>query len=316
MPELVTLGETCAVLIAKSGGPLRHASEFERRVGGAESTVAVGVARLGGSAGWISRLGDDEFGTYVLNLMRGEDVDVRHVNVAAGEQTGVFFRENRANGNSQVFYYRSSSAFTSISPSDLDEAYIKSANILHLTGITPSLSQSCLETVERAIEIARAGETDIVFDLNYRAKIWPRDLARPHLERIMKKADIVLAGREDIYKLVGATEQNDQLSYLKELDLPTIILKSGSGGTILADANGEHCISSVSINQVVDRFGVGDAFAAGYITGLLRKQSQKDAVALGNEVAGWSIQLPGNIESLPNWNDLNSSKSKLTVAGR
>ena len=62
MPDLVTLGETCVALVAKSRGPLRYATEFERRPGGAESTVAAGVARLGHGAGWMSRLGRDEFG--------------------------------------------------------------------------------------------------------------------------------------------------------------------------------------------------------------------------------------------------------------
>ena len=121
MPDFVTLGETCAVFVGKNGGPLRYSMEFERRVGGAETTVAVGVARLGHQAGWISRLGDDEFGNYILGVMRGEDVDVSTVKRSSAAQTGVFFRENRASGRSSVFYYRQNSAFSKFLPEDLDD---------------------------------------------------------------------------------------------------------------------------------------------------------------------------------------------------
>ena len=162
----MTIGETCVVLVAKSGGPLRYSAEFERRPGGAESTVAVGVARLGHSAGWVSKLGDDEFGKYVLNVMRGEQVDTSCVSITSSSQTGVFFRENRASGPSTVYYYRKNSAFSTIAPEDLNEDYISSAKILHLTGITPGLSRSARETVERAVEIAVANGVQIVLDFH------------------------------------------------------------------------------------------------------------------------------------------------------
>ena len=314
--DLVTLGETCVALVAKSGGPLRHAAELERRIGGAESTVAAGVARLGHRAGWISRLGADEFGEYILGVMRGENVDVEHVAIVDGGQTGVFFRENRSGGGSSVFYYRSTSAFTSFSPDDLNESYIGSARFLHLGGITPGLSASCFATVERAVEIAKARDVKIAFDLNYRAKVWPPEDARAALEDLMKNADHVLAGREDLIKLTGIADQDAQLEYLRGLGLTNIVLKLGSDGTIWAGPDGVHRVPSVAVERPVDRFGVGDAFAAGYIVGLIRGQSGPDAVDLGNRVAGWSLQLPGNIESLPSRNELESWLESSEVAGR
>lgn len=316
MPDLVTIGETCVVLVAKSGGPLRYATEFERRIGGAESTVAVGVARLGHSAGWFSRVGDDEFGSYVVGVMRSEGVNADQVDVAAGGQTGVFFRENRTAGSSQVFYYRSNSAFTSLSPQDLNENYIASSKILHFTGITPSLSPSCLATTERAVDIAKAHSVKIVFDLNYRAKIWSAEEARPCFEKFMKKADHVLAGREDLFKLTGIAGRQEQMDYLMRLDLASVILKSGSDGTTLIDSNGMEHIPAIPVDKVVDRFGVGDAFAAGFITALIRNAPQAEAISLGNKVAGWSIRLPGNIESLPNTDELASMDNALEVANR
>ena len=316
MLDLVTLGETCAAFVAKSGGPLRHAAEFERRIGGAESTVAAGVARLGHRVGWISRLGADELGEFILGVMRSENVDVRHVTMVTGAQTGVFVRENRSSGNSNVFYYRSTSAFTSFSPDELDEDYLGSARILHLGGITPGLSASCFAAVQRAMEIAKAREVCITFDLNYRAKVWPPEEARGPLESLMSNADHLFAGREDLFKLTGMSDQEALLDYLGSLGVPNIVLKMGADGTVWSGPDGVEHVPSIAIERAVDRFGVGDAFAAGYIAGLLRGQTGPEAVGLGNRVAGWSLQLPGNIESLPTWDELEGMPEASDIAGR
>ena len=304
MPELVTLGETCVVLVATSGGPLRYSSTFERRPGGAESTVAAGVARLNHGAGWISRLGDDEFGSYILSVMRGEGVDVSAVRVTGRAQTGVFFRENRTFGQSSVYYYRQNSAFAGFTPEDLDEDYIAQARILHLTGITPGLSPSCRAAVDRAIDIAKANGVTVVFDPNYRAKVWPPAVARPILEHLMRRADHVLAGREDLTKLTGITEEKALLAYLHDLELTDVILKLGRDGALLSTSDGVERIAGYLVDRPIDRFGVGDSFAVGFNVGLLEGRAVADCIALGNAVAGWSIRLPGNIEALPDWEDL------------
>jgi 2-dehydro-3-deoxygluconokinase len=300
----VTIGETCAVLVAKTAGPLRYSSEFERRLGGAESTVAVGVARLGHSAGWMSKLGNDEFGEYVRNVMRGENVDVSTVRKSTTAQTGVFFRENRSSGQSSVFYYRKDSAFSTFGRDELDENYIASAKILHLTGITPGLSVNCREVVDRAVDVAKANGVTVVLDPNYREKIWPVKEARPYLEALMLRADHVLAGQEDLAKLTGMTGEKELMAYLHALGLTDVILKLGREGAILSSNDNVARIASYQIDTPIDRFGVGDSFAAGFLVGLLENQPLREAVALGNAVAGWSIRLPGNIEALPNWNDL------------
>ena len=309
MPDLVTLGETCVALVAKSRGPLRYATEFERRPGGAESTVAAGVARLGHGAGWMSRLGGDEFGAYVLGVMRSEGVDTAAVRVDPHARTGVFFRDNRADGRSSVIYYRKHSAFAGFGPDDLDEDYIASARILHLTGITPGLSPSCRAAALRAVEIARANGVAVVFDPNYRAAVWPPEEARPCIEDLMLRADHVLAGREDLVKLTGLAEERAQLDYLHALGLPSVVLKLGARGAVLSCADGAERIEGYGAEPAFDRFGAGDAFAAGYICGLLDGRDRRGAVALGNAVAGWSVRLPGNIESLPDRNDLRQLES-------
>ncbi len=299
MPDVVTLGETCVAFVAKTEGFLRYISEFERKPGGAESTVAAGVTRLGHSSGWISRVGDDEFGLYLLMLMRAENVDVSQVKVIEGKSTGVFFRERKSAGGARVFYYRAGSAAAGMVPEDLEESYIASAKILHLTGITPGLSPECLKTIEGAFRIAKRCNVVTTFDPNLRLKIWPSDRAKPILERFMTLSDYVLPGIEDMEKLYGTSSKKEILAYLRKIGCKKVVLKLGEEGAILALPDGEKLIPGYPVNNPVDTFGAGDAFAAGFISGLLRNMPLEEAVDLGNAVASLSIQFPGNIESLP-----------------
>src|SRR5438067_10243846 len=124
MLDVVTLGETMVLLLAEQVGPMREATTCRRHIGGAESNVAVGVCRLGQTAGWISRVGDDEFGRAVVFRIRGEGVDVSHVKADPNAPTGVMVRERRDVGPIEQVYYRRDSAASRLSPHDLDAEYI------------------------------------------------------------------------------------------------------------------------------------------------------------------------------------------------
>ena len=112
-------------------GLLRYANTFERYVAGAESNTAIGLARIGHSVGWISKVGADEFGQYVLSFLRGEQVDVSQVKTDTHAPTGVFFKERRRTDATRVYYYRAGSAASRLAPEELDAAYISQARVLH-----------------------------------------------------------------------------------------------------------------------------------------------------------------------------------------
>src|SRR5919199_3648728 len=132
--DVVSLGESMVLLVAEQPGPLREATTFRRHVAGAESNVAIGLCRLGHTAGWISRVGDDEFGRAVAFRIRGEGVDLSRLIVDPGAPTGVLFRERREVGPIEVVYYRRGSAASRLSTADLDADYLRQARYLHLTG--------------------------------------------------------------------------------------------------------------------------------------------------------------------------------------
>jgi len=316
MPEFVTIGETCAVLVSKKIGRMRYTSEFELRPGGAESTVAVGVRRLGHGAGWISHLGKDEFGYYILNFIRGEGIDVSNVKLIQDKSTGVFFRERLAGGEARHFYYRTGSAFSDIRPEYLSENYIASAKILHVTGISPALSESCLQTIKAAVKIAKKHKTLVTFDPNLRLKLWTIEEAKPILEDLMVSADYVLPGLEEMHAIYGQKTAREILDYLHRIGCQRIILKLGKEGAMLSQPSGHERITGYPVNDPADLMGAGDAFAAGFISGLLKGMDLQTSIDLANLVASLSIQLPGNIESLPTLDEIEQYKKGKTPTKR
>ncbi len=317
MPEFITIGEVPAVLVSKKIGRMRYNKEFEVRPGGAEGTVAVGVKRLGHSSGWISQLGEDEFGFYILSLIRGEGVDVSNVHMIPDRQTGIFFRERLPHGEARNFYYRTGSAFSQMGSESLDESYISSAKILHITGIAPALSKSCRKMIRSAVDIAKRHKVLVVFDLNMRTKLWSDEEAKPVMEELMISSDYILPGLEDLRLIYGEKwQEKDFTKYLHDLGCEKIILKLGKEGAMLSLPSGDEIISGYAIENPVDLMGAGDAFAAGFISGILKDMELKEAIDLANIVASLSIQLPGNIESLPTWDEIMKIKKGEKIVKR
>jgi 2-dehydro-3-deoxygluconokinase len=296
--EVITLGETLAVLVAVSPGPLRYSSHFELRTGGAETNFAVGMTRLGHPSGWISRLGDDEFGRLIYTVMRGEGVDVTQVKFERGAPTGVFFKERREAGESRNSYYRSNSAATRLSPADIDPAYFEGARLLHITGITPLLSSTCQAAVETAIGIAKQQGVLVSFDPNIRLKLRPCDEAAPILSALMRKADIVMPNIEEARLLVGDGETEHVIRRLESLGSSIIALKLGQEGAVILEKGRRVCVPGFPIGTVVDPFGAGDAFAAGFLAGILEGKDLYAAGRMGNAAGAMALTVSGNIEAL------------------
>jgi len=309
----VTFGETSAVFVAREIGRMRYCRDFGLRPGGAEATVAVGVQRLGFTSGWISALGDDELGHYLRGLIAGEGVDVSRVSTVSGRQTAVFLRERLPGGKARHFYYRQGSAFSGYTPEMLDESYIAGAKIAHLTGINPALSANCDAASWQLVEIARSNKVLTTFDPNVRLSLWSRDEARRSLERYFAVADVVFPGLEDMQMLYGSMNSEEALQRLNDLGCKRFALKTGDGEVIVSDGGERTALPVEKVQSPIDLMGAGDAFAAGCIAGLLRGQDLVSAARLGITVASLAIQMPGNIEAMPTWEEVQRSVERREV---
>ena len=299
MLDLVTLGETMVLLLAEQPGPMREATTFRRHIAGAECNVAVGLSRLGHSAGWISRVGDDEFGRAVVFRIRGEGVDTSRVITDPDAPTGLMVRERRDVGPIDLVYYRRGSAASRLSPADLDPAYIGDAKFLHLTGITPALSESCQRAVFDAAEIARAAGVQVTLDPNYRSKLWSRDEFRRVLRDLAARCDILLPGMDEAELLTGESDPEAAARDLRGLGPRWVVLKLGAQGALAVADDQRIQVPALRLERIVDPVGAGDAFAAGFLSGLLRGFDMTEALLLANRCGALAMSAPGDLESLP-----------------
>lgn len=263
MADILTIGESLGVLHAVAPDTVELAGALRLSVGGAESNVAIGASRLGATVAWVGRVGDDLLGRRVVREIRAEGVQV-HAAVDASAPTGLLLKEVQS-GRSRVRYYRAGSAGSRIEAADLPTRAIGEATVLHLTGITPSLSPSAEDAVMAAIEAAEYAGTAIAFDVNHRGTL-PRHRDAADMYRdIARRATIVFAGEDEARLLVpGAADLEGLLVGIESLGPSEVIIKEGARGSE-AIIDGERLSQPATPATVIDTVGAGDAFVAGYL---------------------------------------------------
>lgn len=296
-PEVITFGESMGLFTAQDTRGLEYASTLSKSFGGAESNVAIGLARLGHRAGWFGRLGNDALGQMIYKAIRGEGVDVSRAQLSEGEATGLMIREN-VPGKSSVHYYRKFSAASQMTPSDLDIDYISRAKILHVTGITAAISESSRETVLEAVRIAKQAGVLVSFDPNLRLKLWTLQEARPVLLSLAQEADYFLPGLDELKMLYEEENTDKILDRLKQLDAVSIV-KGGPELTYVLQRGSVEEVPFVKADQVIDTVGAGDGFGAGFLSGILQGLNPVEAAGIGSLTGSLMVQAVGDWEALP-----------------
>jgi 2-dehydro-3-deoxygluconokinase len=306
MSEVVTLGECLASFVAATPGPLADAIDFERHVAGAEANVAVGLARLGHSVAYLSRVGADGFGTAIVRRLRGEGVDVSHLAVDDEAPTGVMFRERRGLGPIDVAYHRAGSAGSRLAAADVDRAaddgVFIGARWLHLTGITPALSASAMAATTVARDRARASGLQISLDVNLRRRLWTDEDAAPVLRDLARGVDVVLGSPDELAVLAGAstTDPAELVTLVGGLGPTVVVAKLGADGALGLESGGRSVrVSGIPVPTVVDPVGAGDAFCAGFIAGRLDGVDLETALSMGNACGAMAVAAAGDQAGLP-----------------
>ncbi len=296
-PRVTTLGEALIVMDPLSKGPLRHVARFEKNVGGAEFNVAVGLSRLGHAAGWAGRLGDDEFGAEVLAFARGEDVDVSRATLDPDAPTGLYFKEWRALGQLRVNYYRAGSAASRMRFDELDVDYLLSGEILHLTGITASLSESCHDLISNLISAANERDVTVSFDLNVRHGLLKGRDPREVLGPLAARADLLFLSEEEAKLLFGGDDAGRVEEARGDIRAATVVVH-GAEGAFAVEEGGVSEMPAYPVD-VVDTVGAGDAFVAGFLSGRLRGWSAGECLDLANACGACAVTVPGDLNGLP-----------------
>ena len=307
-PELLTLGESMVSL--RSAGPLSAGGALGMHVAGAESNVAVGVARLGHRVAWAGVVGADPHGEFILRQLRGEGIGVQH-REDAGRSTGVMFLEQRTADITRAFYYRAGSAGSTLDRDDVDRVFRSGARVLHLTGITAALSREARRAVEYAAARAAGEGLDVSLDVNYRSKLWSRDEARAVLTPLARHASILIAS-EDELGLVAAepgsagTSGDAEPAMAAELlhrGVREVVVKRGAAGAGVHTTAGRWETPAVPVTSI-DTVGAGDAFTAGYLSALLDGEDVAGRLQRGALAGAFAVSTAGDWEGLPRRGEL------------
>ncbi|MET0422877.1 MAG: sugar kinase [Actinoplanes sp.] len=292
MTSLFTFGETMGLVAADGIGPIAYARSFALSIGGAESNVAIGVARLGGQATWLGRVGPDAVGDLIRRRLT--EAGVRALAIEDKSFTGLMVRYRRSGEFAHVDYHRAGSAGSRLHPADVPAAALTEAGLLHVTGITPALSETARATVFQAVETARAAGVKVSIDVNYRAKLWSRFDAAPVLRDLVSRADIVFAGPDEAALFVDG----DPVDGLAKLGPTEVIVKDGGRGCI-AQIDGEtHRVAALPVT-VIDPVGAGDAFVAGYLADHLIGAPPLTRLTTAIAAGAFAVTVPGDCEGLP-----------------
>ena len=298
--DLVTLGEPLIALTAGEGR-LPSSSTLIKSVAGAESNLAIGLARLGRSVALLSRVGADPFGDEIVRTLRGEGVDTHWVTRDEEHPTGLLVKERRGPDDIHVYYYREGSAAASLCAVDVVEEAIQRARRVHVTGITLALGLGPRDAVDCLLEMCERHGVPVSFDPNFRRKLWSEDEAAKVCASLLPAVSDLLVGEDELLAMAatgGATDLDEAFGWLEQFSLTSVVVKRGALG-VIGRRGGEVVTQPAQPTSIVDTVGAGDAFNAGYLHALMAGTDFTCALTTGSWVASRVVAHAGDYEGLP-----------------
>ncbi|MFI8893452.1 sugar kinase [Streptomyces paradoxus] len=287
-------------------GALRLGGSLGLSVAGAESNVAIGLARLGHRVRWAGRVGADELGALVLRTLRAEGVDLSHaVTDDTGRPTGLLLTEPRLGTLTRVSYYRAGSAGSALSPADVLPALAAGPSVLHLTGITPALGASAAEAALAAATTARDAGITVCLDVNHRSRLWTADRARAGLRPLLALTDLLIASEDELPLVLErpGEQEAEAVRGLLAAGAGEVVVKRGARGATTFTADGATDRPARRVDAI-DLVGAGDAFVAGYLSGLLDGADVPARLDRAVTTGAFAVATRGDWEGLPTRDEL------------
>ena len=288
--NVLTIGETMVLVTPDRPEPLQDATAFRLEIGGAESNVACHLVGAGIAAAWAGAVGDDPLGRRLTATLRARGVDTSLVVVDPDAPTGVYFKDPGPD-RTRVHYYRAGSAASRLGPEFAAGLPLADAALVHVSGITAALSDSCRALLDEVIKIRSGLGRPVSFDVNYRPALWDVSAAAGELLDLARRCDLVFVGRDEAEVLWG-TPSADEIQALVGPGR-TVVIKDGDvGAHVFADGT-RHFAPARKVD-VVEPVGAGDAFAAGYLAAELGGASPTQALERGHRFAAAALSTTGD----------------------
>ena len=286
-------------MAAESAGRLGEVARFRSGWGGDTANFVLAAARLGGSCGYVTRVGQDEFGHAFVAMLEGRGVDASRVRFDAEHHTGLYFVSYSEERTHRFSYLRRGSAASHLNAADIDRDYVGAARVMHVSGISQAISGSCADAVRVAMETARQVGTTVSYDANVRPALGDRERLRRNFAVALARADIVFVSEEDSAHLYGDTPLDTVLDRVLE-ERPTLaVAKLGARGCVVRNDAGERWSVPAWPVDAVDATGAGDAFGAGFVLSLLRDEAPDEAGRYANAVGALTATGVGAIAPQP-----------------
>jgi dehydrogluconokinase len=298
--DILSFGETMAMFVAEQTGDLASVSAFHKRIAGADSNVAIGLSRLGFNVAWLSRVGADSLGRFVIDTLEKEGLDCRHVDIDPAHPTGFQLKSRTDDGNDPVVeYFRRGSAASHLSRHSIVPDLLK-ARHLHATGIPPALSETARQMSFELMTRMREAGRSVSFDPNLRPSLWASEQQMiTEINRLAALAHWVLPGLSEGRLLTGFEDPADIAAFYLDQGAEAVAIKLGPHGAYYRTHLDAGFVAGVPVETVVDTVGAGDGFAVGMISALLENHSFADAVQRANWIGSRAVQSRGDMEGLP-----------------
>lgn len=312
--KIILLGEPMGLFMAEEAGPLSQVRSFAASTAGAEYNVAVGLARLGHSPLYCTRLGKDPMGQKIREGFQANGIDSSLVMEAEEELTGLMLKGFTPGGDPDIAYYRRGSAAAGITPQDIDRLNLEGCGWLHVTGIFPAISPSALAATRRLVCRAKEMGIPISFDPNLRPQLWAsQEEMVSVLNELAGAANTVLPGIGEGKLLTGQEAPEEIARFYHELGAENVVVKVGEKGAYYREKTGSAGWSpAFPVSQVVDTVGAGDGFAAGVVSALAEGLGLDQAAFRGNVIGAIQVSSKSDNEGLPTRAEL----EKIIAAGR
>ncbi|QQP70700.1 sugar kinase [Carnobacterium sp. CS13] len=304
MSEFLTIGEPIALFGSEEvDKSLKDASHFQKFLAGAEVNVTVGVSRLGHTTQYITKLGEDPFGEFIIDQLNKNKIGTDYIDETKDHWTAFQLKDRVSTGDPNIFYFRKGSAAAHFDKTILDRIDFSDVKFVHLSGIFPAISKEALEGFRYLVQLLKEHQIRTTFDPNLRPQLWESQAIMVEtINELASHAEIILPGINEGEILMGSRDPETIADfYLQNGEVTqTVIVKLGEEGAFVKQKNGKSfTVPGFKVKEVVDTVGAGDGFAAGLITALIEDKTLKEAVIRANAIGALAVQSPGDNDGYP-----------------
>mgnify|MGYP003619813532 FL=1 len=304
MKKIITVGEAMAMFIADEKKNLSDVERFTRSIAGAEVNVAIGLSRLGHEVTYISSVGNDPFGEYIKKVLKKEKIRTGYVTVNTRRNTGFQLKEKNEKEDPKVVYFRKNSAASSLSRNILKKLDLKEYDLLHITGIFPSLSRRNYQFTKELIIKAKKNGVLVTFDPNCRPVLWKNEEEMIKVtNEIAFMCDVIIPGYSEGKILTGKDSTEEIAQFYIDKGIKNVFMKYKKEKSLFFSKEGYETFPCFKV-KVIDTVGAGDGFAVGVIDGLLNNLSGEEILRQANAIGAIQVTNLSDNEGLPVRNEL------------